>query len=583
MKKYCLLLVTSILLVPLIYTHEKNCDDRVKFVQGGLCKPGNGSKKHPFMTLAQAEADQAYWDVLIVLSSSSELNGGITLLPGRKLIGEEDPTGINLSITQPTITNTTNANGGHGVVVTGDATIENLHINNTLNDGLNYDQAVDLTVNNLLITGFGGSGIRGDCTKSGKTDISHVVIRNNKVTKEIDTIAIADSLSKGIERRCTIANCEISDLASDQSAGKRVFGIRCLSGDENTSSVVEIKDTYIHDFIAPNNSNIAAVLEAFDGSSLAARVSDSTFYNIGFNSGHVVGFSFSTRPSLKKEDLKICVNRSVFEELVENNQTIMASLQTASGSSDLTVKNSYSTNLAIPVFSSIRDKSEQKIKIIGNLASGGSFGTFFLVQSSSSVMVSGITDALVKDNSYTGGSNSSAIQVFAGSPWDRLNLKLENNCFSSLGGDVSLGLSGFSTRAAISDAGNATITATHNSFSGFRSDIVDRRSNINYLVRENWWGPAAVCPPCNGEYQTCEGTLCLGPKNVVNEGTGLIDAGKPLAVSIKCPHGCSSHQDFFVTHQDSNLFDLDLLNGALGELHIPKFKEEFKIPQLPPR
>jgi hypothetical protein len=48
----------------------------------------------------------AHWDILLILSSSTSLNGGITLKDDQKLIGEENLTDIALSPTQPTITNT---------------------------------------------------------------------------------------------------------------------------------------------------------------------------------------------------------------------------------------------------------------------------------------------------------------------------------------------------------------------------------------------------------------------------------------------------------------------------------------------
>ncbi len=62
------LLLTLTVLAPALAKSEK-CHDKeeiVKYVQGGAAPGGNGSRKHPFALLADAQS--ASWDVLIVLS-----------------------------------------------------------------------------------------------------------------------------------------------------------------------------------------------------------------------------------------------------------------------------------------------------------------------------------------------------------------------------------------------------------------------------------------------------------------------------------------------------------------------------------
>ncbi len=79
------------ILAPALAKSDKHCnEDIVKYVQANAAPNGNGSKKHPFSSLAAAAL--ATWDVLIVLPSVQALEGGITLKPGQEIIGSCDPT-----------------------------------------------------------------------------------------------------------------------------------------------------------------------------------------------------------------------------------------------------------------------------------------------------------------------------------------------------------------------------------------------------------------------------------------------------------------------------------------------------------
>ncbi len=44
-KLSSVLLVITAMVVPYMQAYDKH--DKVKYVQGGACEPGNGSKKHP--------------------------------------------------------------------------------------------------------------------------------------------------------------------------------------------------------------------------------------------------------------------------------------------------------------------------------------------------------------------------------------------------------------------------------------------------------------------------------------------------------------------------------------------------------
>ncbi len=74
-SKFLMLFVTLTLLAPALAKSDKHCHEEVvKYVQATASPNGNGSKKHPFSTLAAAAL--ATWDVLIVLPSTMTLGGG---------------------------------------------------------------------------------------------------------------------------------------------------------------------------------------------------------------------------------------------------------------------------------------------------------------------------------------------------------------------------------------------------------------------------------------------------------------------------------------------------------------------------
>ena len=76
----------------------------VKYVKADAPDGGDGSRDYPWNLLSQAEADPD-WKTLVVLYSEGELDCGIQLLDGQRLIGE-GPDGCTKSNVKPVITNT---------------------------------------------------------------------------------------------------------------------------------------------------------------------------------------------------------------------------------------------------------------------------------------------------------------------------------------------------------------------------------------------------------------------------------------------------------------------------------------------
>ena len=109
-----------------------------KYVQGGLCDQGDGSRHKPYNSLILAQND-LIWSTLIVLSSPIPLVDGITLRHGTKLIGEDND---NLPILSK-----------NGVICNGISHIENIYFKDTIGSSINYDNATNITIKNVIITG----------------------------------------------------------------------------------------------------------------------------------------------------------------------------------------------------------------------------------------------------------------------------------------------------------------------------------------------------------------------------------------------------------------------------------------------
>ncbi len=550
------------------YSHEV-----VKYVQGGARPGGNGSKKRPFSSLADAE--QHNWDVLFVLSSPFDLDGGITLKPGQKLIGEEDPTGIAVSPTQPTIINTGTTNGGNGVVVTGDATIKNIFFNNTNKNGIDTTQAENLTVQNVRITGFNQNpvlfssfGIGGFEQKSGVTRLENVII-SNPSGKGFS--GIFESLSaNGIHRKFLICNCEFTQLHE---------GIFIQVANPDTTSTLKIENSYFHDFFA-NGIGIFGLL--FNNSQQTMLLKNSTFYNVGVGNGATI---FVEPQQTSQLELKI--DSSSFEEILIPNTaqgvivdsfnnssttisvehstfTNMPAIEPASfdassikmevedstfnntpfaiepasfdaSSIDTLVKCSIGNNVT-NFFTPLLFAGQQTNKLCGNTVSGG---TFYTTNTGSS---SAVELSTLEGNVFSGSIGFLVESPPAGVAWKLLEINAEHNCFN--GGNAA-GSIGFDVQSG--NHGSIAIRAHENSFAGFVSDITDGGSSASYLVSKNFWGtPTKTCTSTSmcGQYQLCENNLCLGPTtNLTIPGfTGFIDASKPLSTSINCPSSCSPSQ-----------------------------------------
>ncbi|MCE5293688.1 MAG: hypothetical protein LLF94_03630 [Chlamydiales bacterium] len=563
----------------------------VRYVQGGACSDGTGSKTHPYSTLADAEADTS-WDELVVLPSTVELDGGITLRSGTKLVGGGcDPTCISLSTNVPTITNTSDAtNGGNGVVVIGDAVVEKIYFKNTWASAINYDDARDLTVKHVLITGhnmgevvspipFGydnflqAGGIHGQPTNDGTTKLEKVVIRNNHTGAGVNNFP-----RDGAKRKFHATNCEFTELTQilttgDQPVLNILTGIASISDGENTELDNHITHCYLHDFQKPDTTGqtqgIATV--ALRGSKSTTHISDSTFYNLSSPQSETIhinseasveitpvvmaadndssGSSSSTDATLESE-LKLEVTSCAFEELDSNmtSFTMAVANFTSNGKTKWSVKDCTMTNISDSLVSLILGNGHQHECFTGNNAVG--LDAFF-VAIAGNVFLTDVPNAVTKvclqDNNYTGGQTA-AIAVFTSdyedrASWHKLKICAKNNCFNGQNMFSTGFLGGGSSEGPHS---NIVIRARNNSIVGYTYDVQDIFAGINYQLQKNWWGEGNYCSfdsDCSTT-QSCSFGRCVGPDNIVNvEDLATIDVHHPLNGPTKCPGKC--HQALF--------------------------------------
>ena len=109
------------------------------YVRAGALAGGDGSENNPYNWLADVEANSAPGDEIVVLYSAFALDGGITLKDDQELEGELGPFDE-----LPVISNTLASNDGVGVILATNNEIDNLHITDTLKQGISGVNMGDL-------------------------------------------------------------------------------------------------------------------------------------------------------------------------------------------------------------------------------------------------------------------------------------------------------------------------------------------------------------------------------------------------------------------------------------------------------
>ncbi len=135
-------------------------DSATWYVDAAAAPGGDGTAGAPFATLAQVQAAARDGDTIMVVPAAAALDGGITLKPGQRLIGDGPavlgaPGGAALA----RITNTTGAQNGDAIVLAPGSEVRNVAVTGARRGGIYGRDAVDAVVtgNDVAATNSGCS------------------------------------------------------------------------------------------------------------------------------------------------------------------------------------------------------------------------------------------------------------------------------------------------------------------------------------------------------------------------------------------------------------------------------------------
>lgn len=538
------------------------CDLIVKYVQAGLCEDGNGSKYKPYKSLALAQADTT-WEILIVLCSPFILDGGITLRPGTKLIGEKSPVSGPLSGNEPTITNSACImNGGNGVVVSsGNAIIENLYFKDTWASAINYDNATNVSIKNVLITGhnqgsllvpIGNSwndpvqgitsvevaGIHGQNKNKGTTYLSHV-----KITRNHTGPGLLDAPYGKTKRKLKVNNCEFSYLTSNNSNphsnGLDNYAMLLASAYESgTNYKVKITNSSFHDAVALSNCenyvNYTAIyIKTANGAKSKVTIERNNIYNlyntcnpmpIGIQELNITIYNPpNVLTGVRSCNQSVITNNTFMEQENNLSNCDVAAWQgnTINSVFDYVIAGNVISNVLFCFLLVDGGHTNENGTIKENVATGSAGFINTTTENVFSDPSNIVVNLQVKNNIFTGGNFCGAIVIVPGFftsnciPWASLTMCVEGNCFSPLSclpfGCFGIGFLSLDENCS---GPNTIINASYNNVTGYVASILAIGST-SWNAEYNYWGPG-------------------GPE-VFQEGSGITDVNNPLANPICCP------------------------------------------------
>lgn len=491
-----------------------------------------GSRRDPYPTLQEAQADRK-WCTLVVLYSPTPLNGGITLQDDQNLIG--DPSGL-----QPVITNSgPQSNGGNGAVLLGDNCVKNIHFKDTWSSAINYDNAKDVCIKDVLITGHNRGGvvstylfprpvgglflpieiaaIEGHNRRNGKTIVENTVIRNNHTGPGINNFPY-----DGGDRKLVVKDTEIYELTTivltSTTIIRRTAGIFSGPFDYKSSSKDEFENLYIHDFRPHTTAGSTGIhLIPASGGRQSGKITLCRFDNLFTGAGntiHIFGSPVTDLAQIpsggnnnynnlrEKSNLEFHVSDCSFEEPVQYTARQITAVQTSSfnGDAKWSVQNSTIQNLFDIFVTFVEGDCKTEVALIENTAYGleafyaaASVGVGVLFPTVPNARR--IVKAFLKDNTYVGGDALGAVGVVSSAnainaPFDKLEIDLKDNCFDGKGTGAA-GVFGLDLGTA--GAGNVIIKGCHNNIVGYLIDVLDQGTNITYDLDRNYWGPGRKC------------------------------------------------------------------------------------------
>lgn len=268
-----------------------------KFVYYDAAPGGDGSEASPYKTLAEAQADTT-WETLYVLPGSAPLDGGITLRNNTRIVGVgPSVTSITLSTFEvvPSITNTgTTNNGGHCIVVNGDATIENIVLDSCSHSGILADNGRNVDVDHCVAFNWNtAEGIFFDpdgfddewgaytavTNTSGRTRISHCIFKDPFSSG----FGIVDTPFEGAQRSLELETCDISGMFSNLAPSfYEKFAVLATANGVGTKYSVTIRNTLVHDYRPNPNYNFhkGILIGATEGARTDSLVSNTQVYRL---------------------------------------------------------------------------------------------------------------------------------------------------------------------------------------------------------------------------------------------------------------------------------------------------------------
>jgi len=562
--------------------HSK-CDDCDRpgpkaYVKADAPPGGNGKKKNPYNTLAQAQADTT-WKTLVVLYSTVPLTGGITMPPGTTIYGDDG----NYPA-KPLLTNPTSAtNGGNCIVASGGSLcVQNLEFDNVWASAVEFSNAQNITVVECDVHGYNqgevivplkgqdqeikyipAAGIHGQCQNSGTTIVCNVSIHDNHTGDGFLEVAYNTAI-----RQVSINRSDIRQLVNVfpnlPLTNTSIKGISVVVTSPNAVHNVAVVNTNIQDF-APdgvstrgeNFSKHAIFADSNNGGQTSLLVNNCTISNIFqdtptvgtpwiYAGTHpVVGSTVATIAASKKSVMNLTVTNCDFTAPAANGGDVMVATLTCNcnGIVTSTFKANTITNVFLGFISFSKGIAKDTIAVTGNNAV--CLGAFCVAVSEQDYIcnVPGAmnTTYTITANNFQGGNVFGGMGIvphwsangigFGVSKWASLNITAKGNCFDGSGGNLGFnagifGLDLFGYGTAANTLGNIKFIASANNIVNYTYCVFDALGSqglrVQYLIKGNFWGAVPLTPMVN--------TVVLTPSTM--------DAASPadsLTQAITCP------------------------------------------------
>jgi hypothetical protein len=492
-------------------------------------KPGgDGSRSRPFNSLAAVEQASASGDRIIVLSSpwnATPLDGGITLKPGQKLIGD-GPRVINMKsalASAPRITNTTEANSGDAVALANHTNVSNLIILNSRRGAIYGSNVTDVIVDDNNISGTNTSCAPGyyvyfpsnsaflangwaaimvdESVGSAMISIKNNYIHDGNCNDGIDIRAMQTA-----EVVAHVDSNDVTRLA--QGASFRSL----LAIGMQTRDTAQLKITSDHNsetYIGSAKADCEGLFTNQTGGSLSWNISHNTFAH-GIGGASCNGAEFYVPEGTSITNLNI--SHSTFDDnpgdmIEEFNAGVGATMNLTI--EDVTVNH---TTLAIDV------PPEAKFTRFGNLSrcmdqagvgtesvtkfhmirsrfsdcAGDGVGSFVVpdVAGGTGTFGPGSGDSLsieIEKSTIT-GTQQSALHFSNGAAINQIAVKIEDSLLGNARGPIIAFDQNSSTQDTKIDLGGGQLNSLgNNCIIGARSDAVEI-TGYNVSARNNWWG-----------------------------------------------------------------------------------------------